>query len=139
LFNRGFTVGMLADLVWSGLATGHRETVRVGYRKIKVARIRITDAGRRVLDHPSSVNRRRIHHDRPSSLQERATVASVKFKREVAPPRALRGPGLPPLSHWHLSPLAQLLSDTLGKRPGRHQSRSGRAAAQACSAVPTLG
>ena len=50
LFNHGFTVGMLADLVWSGLATGHRETVRVGYRNIKVARIRITDAGRRALE-----------------------------------------------------------------------------------------
>jgi hypothetical protein len=44
LFNHGFTAGMLADLVWSGLATGHRETLRVGHRKIKVARIRITDA-----------------------------------------------------------------------------------------------
>jgi hypothetical protein len=50
LFNHGFTIGMLADLVWSGLATGHRETVRVGYRQIKVARIRITDAGRRALE-----------------------------------------------------------------------------------------
>jgi hypothetical protein len=50
LFNHGFTVGMLADLVWSGLATGHRETVRVGHRNIKVARIRITDAGRRALE-----------------------------------------------------------------------------------------
>jgi hypothetical protein len=50
LFNHGFTIGMLADLVWSGLATGHRETVRVGYRKIKMARIRITDAGRRALE-----------------------------------------------------------------------------------------
>jgi hypothetical protein len=49
LFNHGFTVGMVADLVWSGLATGHREAVTVGYRKIKVARIRITDAGRRAL------------------------------------------------------------------------------------------
>jgi len=50
LFNHGFTVGMLADLVWSGLATGHRETVRVGHQNIKVARIRITDAGRRALE-----------------------------------------------------------------------------------------
>jgi hypothetical protein len=50
LFNHGFTVGMLADLVWSGLATGHRGTVRVGHRKIKVARLRITDAGRRALE-----------------------------------------------------------------------------------------
>jgi hypothetical protein len=50
LFNHGLSVGMLADLVWSGLATGHRETVRVGHRKIKVARIRITDAGQRALE-----------------------------------------------------------------------------------------
>jgi hypothetical protein len=50
LFNHGLTVGMLADLVWSGLATGHRETVTVGHRNIKVARIRITDAGRRALE-----------------------------------------------------------------------------------------
>jgi hypothetical protein len=50
LFNHGFTVAMLADLVWSGLATGHRETVRVGHRKIKVARIRITGAGQRALE-----------------------------------------------------------------------------------------
>jgi hypothetical protein len=41
---------MLADLVWDGLATGHRETVRVGWRKIKVARIRITDAGRTAIE-----------------------------------------------------------------------------------------
>jgi hypothetical protein len=50
LFNHGFTVGMLADLLWSGFATGHRETVRVGYRNIRVARIRIKDAGRRALE-----------------------------------------------------------------------------------------
>jgi hypothetical protein len=41
---------MLSDLVWHGLAAGHLETVRVGYRKIKVARIRITDAGKRALE-----------------------------------------------------------------------------------------
>jgi CRP/FNR family transcriptional regulator, cyclic AMP receptor protein len=48
LFNHEFTVGMLADLVWGGFATGHRETVRVGHRNVKVARIRITmpDGGR---------------------------------------------------------------------------------------------
>ena len=49
-FNHGFSVGMFADLVSFGLATGHRETVRVGHRKIKVARIRVTDAGRRALE-----------------------------------------------------------------------------------------
>jgi hypothetical protein len=50
LANHGFTVSMLADLVWGGLATEYRETVRVGYRNIKVARIRITDAGRLALE-----------------------------------------------------------------------------------------
>jgi hypothetical protein len=50
LFNQGFSVGMFADLVAHGLATGHRETVRAGYPKIKVARIRITDTGRRALE-----------------------------------------------------------------------------------------
>jgi hypothetical protein len=50
LFNQGFSIGMFADLVSLGLATGHSETVRVGHRKIKVARIRIADAGRRALE-----------------------------------------------------------------------------------------
>lgn len=50
LFNHGFGVGLFADLVSLGLATAHRETVRAGYRKIKVARIRIADAGRRALE-----------------------------------------------------------------------------------------
>ena len=69
LFNHGFTVGMLADLVWGGLAIGYRETVRVGYRKIKVARIRITDAGRRTLERRSNADRRRV--------LERAVAAGV--------------------------------------------------------------
>ena len=50
LFNQGFSIGMFADLVSLGLATGRRETVSVGHRKIKVARIRIADAGRRALE-----------------------------------------------------------------------------------------
>jgi hypothetical protein len=37
---------MLADLVGDGLATARRETMRVGKRKITVARILITDVGR---------------------------------------------------------------------------------------------
>jgi hypothetical protein len=49
LLARGFKVDMLADLVRDGLATAHRETMRAGGRKIKVARVRITDAGRRAL------------------------------------------------------------------------------------------
>jgi hypothetical protein len=41
---------MLADLVHEGLATAHRQTMRVGSRKIQFARIVITDAGREALE-----------------------------------------------------------------------------------------
>ena len=41
---------MLADLVHGGLATAHRQTMRVGRRKIQFARIVITDAGRKALE-----------------------------------------------------------------------------------------
>jgi hypothetical protein len=41
---------MLADLVGDELATASRETTRVGKRKITVARIRITDAGRQAIN-----------------------------------------------------------------------------------------
>jgi hypothetical protein len=50
LLTRGFNVGMLANLVRDGLATARRETMRMGKRKIKVARVRITDAGQRALE-----------------------------------------------------------------------------------------
>src|SRR5262249_3158106 len=50
LLGHGFRVGMLADLVGDGLATARRETLRVGKRKITVARIRITDAGRQAIE-----------------------------------------------------------------------------------------
>jgi hypothetical protein len=46
----GFTVDMLADLVREGLATAHRETMRVGGRQIRIERYRITDAGRLKID-----------------------------------------------------------------------------------------
>ena len=45
-----FSVGMLADLVHDGLATAHRETMRVGRRKIQFARVMITDAGWKALE-----------------------------------------------------------------------------------------
>ncbi len=45
LLGHGFRIDMLADLVGIGLARATRETVRLGNRKITVARIRITDAG----------------------------------------------------------------------------------------------
>jgi hypothetical protein len=50
LLSHGFSVNMLANLVHDEFATAHRETVRVGKRKIKIARIRITAAGREALD-----------------------------------------------------------------------------------------
>jgi hypothetical protein len=49
LFARGFTIDMLADLVRNGLATARRETMKVGKRKITVARVWIADAGQRAL------------------------------------------------------------------------------------------
>jgi hypothetical protein len=49
LLEHGFKIDMIADLVRDGLATAHRDTMWAGRRKIKVARVRITDAGRRAL------------------------------------------------------------------------------------------
>jgi hypothetical protein len=46
----GFSIDMLAELVREGFATAHRETMWAGRRKIRVARVRITDAGRRSLE-----------------------------------------------------------------------------------------
>jgi hypothetical protein len=45
-----FSIDMLADLVHDGLATAHCEIMRMGARKIRIARVRITDAGRRALE-----------------------------------------------------------------------------------------
>jgi len=50
LLAHGVSVDMLADLVHDGLATAHRQTMRVGRRKIQFARIMITDAGRRAIE-----------------------------------------------------------------------------------------
>jgi hypothetical protein len=41
---------MLADLVRDGLATARLESLRMGKRKIAVARVRITDAGQMALE-----------------------------------------------------------------------------------------
>ncbi len=49
LFARGFTIDMLADLIRNGLATARRETLKVGKRKVTVARLWIADAGQRAL------------------------------------------------------------------------------------------
>jgi hypothetical protein len=50
LFARGFTIDMVADLIRDGLATARRETLKVGKRKITVARVWIADAGQRALE-----------------------------------------------------------------------------------------
>jgi hypothetical protein len=47
----GFTVDALAELVRVGYVSLARETVRAGGRKIEVARVSITDAGRRAIAH----------------------------------------------------------------------------------------
>jgi len=50
LFARGFTIDMLADLVRDGLATARRETLKVGKRKVTIARVWIADAGQRAIE-----------------------------------------------------------------------------------------
>jgi hypothetical protein len=45
----GFKLVMLAELVRNGWATAAPEAVRAGWRPIEVARIRITEEGRRAL------------------------------------------------------------------------------------------
>lgn len=59
----GFTMSMLANLVRAGLATTRRETLEVGNRQIRAARIFITDTGlttlQTALEGPSGVTARR--------------------------------------------------------------------------------
>jgi len=45
----GFTVAQMVELVRAGLATATAERVVAGSRTIEVARVRITEAGRRAL------------------------------------------------------------------------------------------
>jgi hypothetical protein len=47
---RGFAAEMVASLVLSGLAETSVETLKVGGRGVEVVRMRITDAGRFVLN-----------------------------------------------------------------------------------------
>lgn len=46
----GFRIDMVADLVHEGLATARCEIMRTSARKIRIVRVRITDAGRRALE-----------------------------------------------------------------------------------------
>jgi hypothetical protein len=45
----GFTVEQMVELVRAGLATAHSQRVVIARRMIEVARVRITEAGRRAL------------------------------------------------------------------------------------------
>jgi hypothetical protein len=46
---QGFTVPQMVELVRAGLATATAGRVAAGNRKVEVARVRITDAGRKAL------------------------------------------------------------------------------------------
>jgi hypothetical protein len=46
----GFSIELLVELVQAGLATATAERVVAGSRNIEVARVRITEAGRRALE-----------------------------------------------------------------------------------------
>src|SRR5260370_40896688 len=49
LIAHGFTVEQMVELVRAGLATAHRQRVVVGRRTVEIARVKITEAGRRAL------------------------------------------------------------------------------------------
>ena len=46
----GFKVDVLAGLIRNGLAVAHREPMKAGERQIDVARVTITDDGRRAIE-----------------------------------------------------------------------------------------
>jgi hypothetical protein len=46
---QGFTVEFLVELVREGLATATAERTAMGPREIEIARVRITEAGRKAL------------------------------------------------------------------------------------------
>ena len=49
LIAHGFTVAQLVELIAAGLASAHAERVVAGGKAIEIARVKITDAGRRAL------------------------------------------------------------------------------------------
>jgi hypothetical protein len=50
LLAHGFTTELLAGLVRDGLVTVKRESVKAGGALVEVARVRITDAGRKAIE-----------------------------------------------------------------------------------------
>jgi hypothetical protein len=63
LLTYGFPIGVLANLVRDGFASARRETLSIGHRKIKAARVWITDAG-----HGAIEEALRYSSGRPMSL-----------------------------------------------------------------------
>jgi hypothetical protein len=57
LLAHGVRLDVLADLVRAGLVIAYREPMNAGQRQIDVARMRITNAGRRELTAPSGQDR----------------------------------------------------------------------------------
>ena len=53
----GFTVAQLAELVRAGVATAASERIVAGRDTAEVARMRITEAGRRVLNRAEAMNK----------------------------------------------------------------------------------
>jgi hypothetical protein len=49
IFSGGFTIEVLSAQMRDGLATATPDIVHAGKRKVQVARVRITDAGRRMI------------------------------------------------------------------------------------------
>jgi hypothetical protein len=49
LLAHGFTADQTAELVRAGLATAHSQRVIVARRAVEIARVKITEAGRRAL------------------------------------------------------------------------------------------
>jgi hypothetical protein len=50
LLAHGFSIPQMVEIINAGLATATAERVVAGSRKIEVARVRITEAGRRALE-----------------------------------------------------------------------------------------
>ena len=86
LLTRGFTVELLG-LVRDGLAAVAIETVKAGGRQIEIARVRITDPGRRALaaegsvmpdGHPRSESAKRNCHPAQIGIGYQSDLAAIQ-------------------------------------------------------------
>jgi hypothetical protein len=78
LVAHGFTIDLLVELVRAGLATAKAERVMAGGRSMEVARVRITDEGRRILVHLRR-RRRRSQGLFDQVCDERRQRAEIQF------------------------------------------------------------